>query len=131
MAAIDPELFARYDVPGPRYTSYPTVPVWTDALTADQFSGVLADAAKTPDAPLSLYVHLPFCKERCTFCGCNVVISKDTKRADFYIDRLERELEMLSERLGGRRTLAQIHWGGGTPTFLEENQILRLFAAIT
>jgi oxygen-independent coproporphyrinogen-3 oxidase len=124
-------LIARLDVPGPRYTSYPTVPEWTPACDGGRYEAHLLQAATNPSLPLSLYVHLPFCQERCTFCGCNVVVTKDKHRADEYIDHLALEMEMVAERLGQRRSVSQIHWGGGTPTFLDERQIAHLFEQIT
>ncbi|MBF5045729.1 oxygen-independent coproporphyrinogen III oxidase [Aggregicoccus sp. 17bor-14] len=125
-------LMRRYAVAGPRYTSYPTAPEWHDSFGAEAFGERLDAAAHMgEDAPLSLYVHLPFCKSLCWYCGCNVVISKEQGAADRYLDHLELELAMVAERLGARRSLSQIHWGGGTPTFLSEAQIERLWAAIT
>lgn len=124
-------LLARYAVPAPRYTSYPTVPSWSGAFGADDFSATLNRAADKPESPLSLYVHLPFCRSLCWYCGCNVVISKAKEAADRYLDHLALELTMLAERLGARRTLSQVHWGGGTPTFLDDAQIQRLWSEIT
>src|SRR5947209_1858141 len=125
-------LLGRYDVPGPRYTSYPTVPDWTPDFGPAELARRL-EAAAREDAlkPLSLYVHVPFCREICTYCGCNVVITRDGRRADAYLDAIERELDLVAARLGDRKTLSQVHWGGGTPTFLDERQIERLFIAIT
>ena len=124
-------LIAKLDVAGPRYTSYPTVPEWTQAFDeADLYRG-LDEAASVVDDPLGLYVHLPFCEERCTFCGCNVVVTKDPARADRYLDFVIRELDLVVPHLGSRRRLGQIHWGGGTPTFLTEAQMSRLWRAIT
>ena len=124
-------LIEKLDKPGPRYTSYPTVPEWTEAFIASDMAVALETASVDADAPLGLYVHLPFCEERCTFCGCNVVVTKDTARADRYLDYLIRELDMVCAPLGDRRRVRQIHWGGGTPTFLTEAQLSRLWDAIT
>lgn len=125
-------LMRRYNVPGPRYTSYPTAPVWRSDVGAPDFAERLeAAGAAGPAVPLSLYVHLPFCRSLCWYCGCNTVISKDPSAADRYIDQLVRELDLVGERLGGRRTLAQVHWGGGTPTFLDEAQLERLWTELT
>jgi len=128
--SITEELVRRYDIPAPRYTSYPTAPVWAEEVAGPAYAEALQRADQRPE-PLSLYVHVPFCRERCSFCGCNVVISHRTTRADRYLDAVERELETVAERLPSRRTLSQIHWGGGTPTFLEEPQLERLWRAIT
>jgi len=127
---VTPELLRRYDRPGPRYTSYPTAPVWQDEFGDAEYRDALAEAASRPGEPLSIYVHIPFCQERCAFCGCNVIISKKEGVADIYLDHVERELSMAAEALGDRRTLQQMHWGGGTPTFLHVDQIERLFRAV-
>ncbi len=125
---LDPALVARMDVPGPRYTSYPTAPEWsTDFGAADHARAVWQAATEAQGAPLSLYVHLPFCHSLCTFCGCNVIVSHDQNRADTYLDGLERELDLYASLLGSRRTLSQLHWGGGTPTFLTVAQLERLW----
>jgi len=124
------ELLERYDRPGPRYTSYPTAPEWSEEFGAKDYESAL-DAADAQHAdPLSLYVHIPFCHERCLFCGCNVVISKRQEISDAYLDYLEIELERVAERLPRRRTAAQLHWGGGTPTYLRLDQIERLHSKI-
>jgi oxygen-independent coproporphyrinogen III oxidase len=126
------ELMRRYDVPGPRYTSYPTAPEWRHELGAADFAERLEAAGAAGQAvPLSLYVHLPFCRSLCWYCGCNVVISRERSAADRYIDHLIRELDLVVARLGSRRALAQVHWGGGTPTFLSELQLERLWSELT
>ncbi|AKQ64496.1 Coproporphyrinogen III oxidase, oxygen-independent [Myxococcus hansupus] len=125
-------LLRRYNVSGPRYTSYPTAPEWRKDFGPEDLVARLERAgARERTEPLSLYVHLPFCRSLCWYCGCNVVVSKDCCAADRYIDHLEMELDLVSARLGSRRTLSQIHWGGGTPTFLNEKQLERLWRAIT
>lgn len=128
---VSPEVVARHDVAGPRYTSYPTVPEWSEGFGSDELARHLTLAGATPERPLSLYVHLPFCEERCTYCGCNVVITKSSERADEYLDHLIAELDLVCGHLNERRKLAQIHWGGGTPTFLTLEQMRRLWEAIT
>ena len=121
----------RYDVPAPRYTSYPTAPVWSERVGAAAYAAALERAAQRPQAPLSLYAHIPFCKERCAFCGCNVVIARSSSTADRYLGAMIREMSTVVGHLGERRSLSQIHWGGGTPTFLGERQIELLWTAIT
>jgi len=126
-AAVTAELLAKYDRPGPRYTSYPTAVEFHDGFTADDYEGKLAEAAKAEGEALSLYLHLPFCHERCTFCGCNVIITRKHEPSDRYLHLLHREIEMVAERLGDRRDVVQYHWGGGTPTYqsIEEMQTLQ------
>ncbi|NOZ95900.1 MAG: oxygen-independent coproporphyrinogen III oxidase [Acidobacteria bacterium] len=128
---LTPELLEKYDRPGPRYTSYPTAPHFHEDFGEEQHRERLAAAAERPDAPLSMYVHIPFCRERCTYCGCNVVISPHGGPELPYLEAVERELELVAAALGERRTLNQLHWGGGTPTYLSPLQIRRLFSAIT
>lgn len=125
------ELIRRYDVPGPRYTSYPTAPTWREDFGPDDLAACLRTAAARPEEPLSLYVHVPFCQELCTYCGCNVVITRDRCKADTYLEHVAREIALCGELLGERRGLSQIHWGGGTPTFLSEEQIEALHRAVT
>ena len=125
------ELVARYDKPGPRYTSYPTAVEFHAGVTADVYETHLARADALPDAPLSLYVHLPFCEERCGFCGCNVVITKHRGVADRYLDALDREIDLLAAHLPRRRTVSQLHWGGGTPTYYPAAQLERVFARLS
>lgn len=121
----------RLDVLGPRYTSYPTVPEWTTDFGAHEWTGALQTLGAAPSRPLGLYIHLPFCEERCTFCGCNVVVTKDPRRADAYIDHLVQEMDLSLSYLGQGRPLTEVHWGGGTPTFLTEGQLERLWSEIT
>ena len=131
LPALTDEQIRHFDIPGPRYTSYPTAPEWTTSFGPDDLRDRLVAAGRVdPAEPLSTYIHIPFCKELCTYCGCNVVIAKGPERADAYVDRLEREMALAAPLLGERRGLSQIHWGGGTPTFLSEAQLSRLWAAI-
>ncbi|HEX8437829.1 oxygen-independent coproporphyrinogen III oxidase [Archangium sp.] len=126
------ELMRRYNVAGPRYTSYPTAPEWRpDFGTEDYADRLEAARIAGADEPLSLYVHLPFCRSLCWYCGCNVVVSKDRGAADVYVDHVLQELAQVVDRLGPRRKLAQLHWGGGTPTFLSEAQMERLWSGLT
>lgn len=120
--SVPTELLRKYDRPGPRYTSYPTVPVWTEEFGAGDFAKHL-EAYAASDRPLSVYVHIPFCEERCTYCGCNVVIANRQDTVLRYLDYLYREIEQLVAKIGPQRKLLQLHWGGGTPTFLSIPQI--------
>jgi oxygen-independent coproporphyrinogen-3 oxidase len=124
------ELLARYDRPGPRYTSYPTAVEFHEGFTEADYRDRLAAADRRSAAPLSLYAHLPFCEARCLFCGCNVVITRHRDVAARYLEDLEREIDLLAGALRTRRTLAQMHWGGGTPTYYTPEQLERLFRAI-
>jgi oxygen-independent coproporphyrinogen-3 oxidase len=130
-AGITPELLARYDRPGPRYTSYPTAPQFKESFGSAEYRAALSRAAQRPADPLSLYVHVPFCESRCTYCGCNVVIAPHRGPEERYLEALEREIALVADSLGERRTVAQLHWGGGTPTYLTPAQCERLFGAIT
>ena len=124
------DLIRKYDRPGPRYTSYPTAPEWTDAFGPERYAEHLS-RADGDAGPLSVYVHLPFCREMCRFCGCNVIATHDRTRADAYLDVLAKEVAMVAARLPHRRAVSQLHWGGGTPTFLDERQLERCHAIIS
>jgi oxygen-independent coproporphyrinogen-3 oxidase len=128
---LTPELLARYDRPGPRYTSYPTAPHFTETFDADAYEARLAMAAKHPDDPLSMYVHIPFCQSRCTYCGCNAIIAPRRGPERAYLAAVGKEIGLVADRLGQRRRVNQLHWGGGTPTFLTPTQCEELLSAIT
>jgi oxygen-independent coproporphyrinogen-3 oxidase len=128
-AQVTADLLAKYDRPGPRYTSYPTAIEFHEGFTPERYLEKLDEAAQTPEQPLSLYVHLPFCRERCTFCGCNVIITQKPGVADAYLDDLEREVAVVAARLGKRTRVVQYHWGGGTPTYLDLPQMRRVWRA--
>jgi len=115
--SVTTELLQKYDRPGPRYTSYPTAIEFNENFGAAQYLDRLEIAAKSPEKPLSLYIHLPFCHDRCTFCGCNVIITKKTEVSEQYLDTLMREIPLVAERLGDRNQVVQYHWGGGTPSY--------------
>jgi oxygen-independent coproporphyrinogen III oxidase len=123
---ISEEFLAKYNTPGPRYTSYPTAPVWQDNFgPADlQDACVAADAAATP---VSIYMHLPFCESLCLFCACNVVITKDASVVPPYLLTLKREIEHMAREVSRQRRVVQFHWGGGTPTYLTSAQMEELF----
>jgi len=119
-------LLARHDRPGPRYTSYPTAVEFHDGVGADDYLERLAAADRLGDAPLSLYMHLPFCEQRCLFCGCHVIITKHRDVAEPYLELVKREVELLAGRLPNRRRFAQLHLGGGTPTYFSPAQLTDL-----
>lgn len=125
------ELLRKYDRPGPRYTSYPTAVEFTPEFTEQDYRQKLAEADRLPAEPLSLYVHLPFCEERCLYCGCNVVITKKGEVAESYLETLYREIDLLAAHLPHRRIVSQYHWGGGTPTYHDPAQIEALHRRIT
>ena len=127
---VDRLLLKKYDRPGPRYTSYPTVPEWNAEFSADDYLEALKRAS-TGNEPLSMYIHIPFCRSRCYYCGCNTCIVKKADKPEAYLDTLAAELKIIRENLGDRNQLIQLHWGGGTPTYLNGKQISRLFKDIT
>ncbi len=116
------DLIPRYDKPGPRYTSYPTAPVWTEAVGEDDLRAALAERSTSP---LAIYVHIPFCRSLCTYCACNREISRDVSVADDYLDRLAVEAERLAA-IGPPTRSAAVAVGGGTPTFLDPAQLARM-----
>ena len=121
------ELLNRYNVPGPRYTSYPTAPEWSEAFGPDDYARALT-ASNQADRPLSLYTHLPFCERLCLFCGCNVVIKKNHDMAVPYLETLKKEIALVADRIDRSRPVTQFHWGGGTPTWFSPAQLEELFA---
>lgn len=123
---VTPALLARYDVPGPRYTSYPTVPAWTAPFGPAEYREALEELAGLEREPVSVYVHLPFCEHRCHYCACNVTVAQRSGVADHYLDRVERELDLVTAILGRERRALQLHLGGGTPNFLTVGQFGRL-----
>ena len=126
------DLFAKYDVPAPRYTSYPTVPFWTDSPTTAQWLNELNNALADEAATWSLYFHLPFCESLCTFCACNTVITRDHGREDGYIDLLSKEWGLYLDRVPAlrERPLLGLHLGGGTPTFFSAENLEQILKPI-
>ncbi|WP_037587092.1 oxygen-independent coproporphyrinogen III oxidase [Stenoxybacter acetivorans] len=125
---FDRELIASLPASGPRYTSYPTA----DRFHTDFQAADLTAAIRQHDnqQPLSLYIHIPFCNTICYYCGCNKIITKDKSRADEYLNYLDKELTLLAQNWQGKPKLAQLHFGGGTPTFLSDEQLARVFDSI-
>ncbi len=127
MQSIDLELIKKYDNPGPRYTSYPTAPHFSDAFTSEDFLTEMTATNKGSDLPdLSLYFHLPFCDTLCYFCGCNMIISNNRDRIGRYVGYLKKEIDFISDRIASGRKAVQLHWGGGTPTHLNPDEIVDL-----
>lgn len=125
-------LLAKYDVPAPRYTSYPTVPYWEVNPTDDQWVQHLRATLQEKPGGWSLYLHIPFCESLCTFCGCNNIITKDHKREIPYIDMILKEWMLYIEKVPEllEKPLKHIHLGGGTPTFLSADSLLQLLRPI-
>ncbi len=126
---VGEEFLARYNRPGPRYTSYPTAPVWNDSFGPDDLERVHEEAERAR-SPVSLYMHIPFCESLCLFCACSVIIQKDKRVAPPYLTVLKREMERLSRSVSREREVVQFHWGGGTPTYLAPEQMEDLFGAV-
>ena len=123
---ISDAVLERYNRPGPRYTSYPTAPVWKDDVGPDDLEGFYAQA-DAKGTPVSLYMHIPFCESLCLFCACNVSIQKDKNVAIPYLDALKREIDHVGRFVSKKRHVTQFHWGGGTPTYLTPAQMEDLF----
>ena len=133
MTAVSPDLLRRFDVPGPRYTSYPTADRFVEAFGQDEYvlaleqrrSGAMAKAL-----PLSIYVHIPFCESLCYYCACNKIITKHHDRADVYLRYLSREIDLHTAHCGLGQVVSQLHLGGGTPTFLSDAGLRELMAML-
>jgi oxygen-independent coproporphyrinogen III oxidase len=125
MLKVDLELVKKYNVPGPRYTSYPPATHFTNEIPPDTFLERIRANNQT-DRDLSLYFHLPFCYSLCWFCGCTTVITADQKKSGEYIGYLEKEMDLMKPLLNPRRKVVQLHFGGGTPTFSLPDEIRRL-----
>lgn len=134
--AVDPvsQLLARLDVPGPRYTSYPTADRFADTFGPDQYRRALEQRAAQVVAgtavPLSLYVHIPFCDSVCYYCACNKIVTRHHERAGEYLEALKREIELHVAVLGRHQVLTQLHFGGGSPTFLTDDELARLMGVL-
>jgi oxygen-independent coproporphyrinogen III oxidase len=126
LPSFDAALIERYDVNGPRYTSYPTANLFHESFDAAEHERALA-ALSDGVAPLSLYVHVPFCATVCYYCACNRIITNNRRHADAYLQRLEREIALVREWLPDGHSVEQLHFGGGTPTYLDDEQFARLF----
>ncbi|HWP17698.1 MAG TPA: oxygen-independent coproporphyrinogen III oxidase [Burkholderiaceae bacterium] len=130
---LDPSQLARFDVPGPRYTSYPTADRFVEAFTEAEYRQALEQRANRMGglhAPLSVYVHIPFCESVCYYCACNKVITKHRERATEYLEMLEREIGLHRAVLGAASSVSQLHLGGGSPTFLADGELERLMDAL-
>ena len=123
---VSPELLRKFDVPGPRYTSYPTADRFVEAFAADDYARALTqrrNGAAALALPLSLYVHVPFCESLCYYCACNKIITRHHERAKPYLEYLEREVALHTALLGTQQKVTQLHLGGGSPTFLSDDEL--------
>ena len=130
---ISENLLTRFDVSGPRYTSYPTADRFVEAFTADDYAQALAQRRSGAAAlalPLSLYVHIPFCESLCYYCACNKIITKHHDKATTYLRYLSREVDLHTERMGTGQTVSQLHLGGGSPTFLSDTELRELMGML-
>ena len=128
---FDADLLRRYDRPGPRYTSYPSAPQFSTRFTDADFRRQAARSNQEPiPRDLSLYVHVPFCFSPCFYCGCNRIITRDVRRGAPYAERLVREAEMVAPLFDRDRDVVQLHFGGGTPNFLEAPALAGLVASL-
>lgn len=122
---VNLNLVKKYNKPGPRYTSYPTAPHFTEAVGQDVWDDHIYLNNKNSDRDLSLYFHLPFCDTLCWFCGCTVIITRKQEIIETYLDNIFREIDLIKQRIHPDRKVSQIHFGGGTPTYLLPDQIRR------
>ncbi|VAX06897.1 Coproporphyrinogen III oxidase, oxygen-independent [hydrothermal vent metagenome] len=122
---FDLALIKKYDHAGPRYTSYPTAPQFHGGFGPDEYRDI-ARATNATGNPLSLYFHIPFCDTVCFYCACNKVVTKDRSQGGSYLQRLHKEIAMQAELFDNNRVVDQLHWGGGTPTFISHNEMREL-----
>ena len=127
MFKVDLAKFKKYDKPGPRYTSYPTAPQFNENFKAEQFLDEIIKTNYGENLPdLSLYVHLPYCDTLCYFCGCNMIITRNRGRVGDYVGYIKKEMDLMRSYLLTDRKVTQLHWGGGTPTHLNPDEIADL-----
>ncbi|BDA78191.1 coproporphyrinogen-III oxidase [Leptospira kobayashii] len=127
------DLLRKYDIPAPRYTSYPTVPYWTDMPSSEEWIDSLENSLAKQDSSLAIYVHIPFCETLCTFCGCNTSITKNHTVEEPYVESVIKELDLYISKISNlkNRSLDELHLGGGTPTYLSEKNLEYLISNIT
>lgn len=127
---FDFNLIQKYDTPAPRYTSYPPATEFTEEFSESDWKNAIA-ASNQRQTPLSLYFHLPFCQSACYFCGCNVIISNNKNIAENYLEYLQKDIQNTTELIDLSRPVSQVHWGGGTPNYLNLKQVEKLWGSIT
>ena len=125
---IDFAKFVKYSKPGPRYTSYPTAPEFSETFTQDDLKEYYKNQSE--NRPLSLYIHMPFCRSACYFCGCNTIFTSKEDKKVSYIEYLKKELDILKNHLNTQRVVTQMHFGGGTPTFFSPTQLEEVINAV-
>jgi oxygen-independent coproporphyrinogen-3 oxidase len=133
MSVVSTDLLRRFDLNGPRYTSYPTADRFVDAFTDEDYVQAMKlrrSAAASMNMPLSLYVHIPFCESLCYYCACNKIVTKHHERAEAYLRYLSREVDLHTAHLGTGQVISQLHLGGGTPTFLSDDELRGLMAML-
>ncbi|HSC63947.1 MAG TPA: oxygen-independent coproporphyrinogen III oxidase, partial [Caldimonas sp.] len=128
---LSDDLLRRFDAPGPRYTSYPTADRFDERFgPAESMAELRRLGATAATTPLSLYVHIPFCESVCYYCACNKVVTRHHERAGEYLDALETEIGLVAAALGSGKPVSQLHFGGGSPTFLSDPELERVMAAL-
>ncbi len=131
MSGVSTETLKKYDVSGPRYTSYPTADRFVEAFTQDAYMLALEQRrAIAATQPLSIYVHIPFCESLCFFCACNKIVTKHHERSAEYLRYLNREIDLHIEHLGAGQTISQLHLGGGSPTFFSDEELAELMSML-
>ena len=132
MSSVSPELLKRFDVPGPRYTSYPTADRFVEAFGSGDYVQALEQrrSGAAMALPLSLYIHIPFCESLCYYCACNKIITKHHSRGEAYLRYLGREVDLHTAHLGLGQTVSQLHLGGGSPTFLSDDELRELMTML-
>src|ERR1041384_1303970 len=121
---LDISVLKKFNRPGPRYTSYPTAPVFTPEFTGQDFEQEIVDTNRgSLGEPISLYFHFPFCAKLCYFCGCNMRVSNDRALISEYNDHIKKEIDLIRPLIAENRKAAQLHWGGGTPSHLTPEEI--------
>jgi oxygen-independent coproporphyrinogen III oxidase len=127
---VDLELLKKYDRPGPRYTSYPTAPYFHDGVGSDEYAKQIRKEQEKDIRNISVYIHIPFCDTLCYYCGCNTMITNNKQKVEQYLLYLDKEIDLLKSHLHPNQKIAQLQWGGGTPTHLSPDQIHQLGEAL-
>jgi oxygen-independent coproporphyrinogen III oxidase len=130
-STVTSEMLNKYDISGPRYTSYPTADRFVEAFSDKEYQQALNQRSiGGMTLPLSIYVHIPFCESLCFFCACNKIVTKHHERSAKYLKYLEREIDLYTEHLGVRQSISQLHLGGGSPTFFSDDELTQLMTKL-